>query len=410
MDKKATDYIPDPANANQGTERGVYMVEESLQKTGAGRSIVVDKNGTVIAGNKTLQGAIDSGIVDVVEVETQGDKLVVVKRTDLDLSSDDDRARLLAYYDNRASEVGLDWDAEQLLADLNAGIDLSGVFMDDELERLLAGLRADINDDGGSVDEAKLLQERWDTKLGQVWEVGHHRIMCGDSTNQDCVTALLDGSIPNIMVTDPPYGVEYDANWRNEAASAGLLSRAKRRTGDVQHDDRVDWSDAYRLFPGNIAYMWSPPGDHIIVTGQSVLNSGFVIRNQIIWRKPHYPISRGHYTYQHEPCWYAVKKGQKASWCGPTNESTVWEIALDKNVEGGHSTQKPLECMARPIRNHLGDVYDPFVGSGTTIVAAHQEMRKCYAMDIDPAYVAVTLERLVGVGLSPKMVGVVDFV
>lgn len=138
--KKATDYTPDPANANAGTERGVYMVEESLQQYGAGRSILVDKNNVVIAGNKTLQGAIDSGIVEVVEVETQGDRLVVVKRTDLDLSNGDERARKLAYIDNRASDVGLAWNPEQLLADIEAGIDLSGMFRDWEIEQLIANV------------------------------------------------------------------------------------------------------------------------------------------------------------------------------------------------------------------------------------------------------------------------------
>jgi len=141
----------------------------------------------------------------------------------------------------------------------------------------------------------------------------------------------------------------------------------------------------------------------VILTGYALQQAGYEIRNQIIWRKPHFPISRGHYTYQHEPCWYGVKKGRTAHWVGDHNASTVWEIALDKNVEGGHSTQKPLECMARPIRNHEGDVYEPFVGSGTTMVAAEQAGRACYGMEIEPKYIAVTLERLAGMGLAPRL-------
>jgi len=138
--KTLDDYTPDPHNANVGTERGVFMLEESLQKTGAGRSIVVDKHGVVIAGNKTQQVAADLGLVEVIEVETDGNQVVVVKRTDLDLANDEERARLLAYYDNRASEVGLEWDAEALLADLNAGIDLGAMWHEDELEALLGDL------------------------------------------------------------------------------------------------------------------------------------------------------------------------------------------------------------------------------------------------------------------------------
>jgi DNA modification methylase len=99
-----------------------------------------------------------------------------------------------------------------------------------------------------------------------------------------------------------------------------------------------------------------------------------------------------------------VRKGDTGHWIGDRSQTTVWGIVLDKNVEGGHSTQKPTECMARPIRNHEGDVYDPFLGSGTTMVAAHQEGRACYGMEIEPKYVAVALERLQGLGLSPRLV------
>lgn len=136
--RKLKDYKPDPTNANKGTERGQYMLENSLHKYGAGRSVLADKNGYLIAGNKTLEVAGQIGIDDVIEVETDGTKLVVVKRTDLDLLSEDDkRARELAYADNRAGEVSLEWDAEQVLADLNAGIDLSLFWFENELENLM---------------------------------------------------------------------------------------------------------------------------------------------------------------------------------------------------------------------------------------------------------------------------------
>jgi len=234
------------------------------------------------------------------------------------------------------------------------------------------------------------------SKRGQVWQLGEHRLMCGDATEQADVSLLLDGTVPLMMVTDPPYGVNYDPKWRDEAAERGHLSFAERRTGEVANDDRVDWLDAYKLFLGDVAYTWSPGGDHVILTGQALQGAGFEIRNQLMWRKPHFPISRGHYTYQHEPCWYGVRKGKTASWVGDKNASTVWEISLDKNVEGGHSTQKPVECMERPIRNHgqEGDaVYDPFVGSGTTIIAAERTGRRCYAMEIEPRYVDVAIRR-----------------
>jgi DNA modification methylase len=253
------------------------------------------------------------------------------------------------------------------------------------------------------VDRAEELRAKWGTERGQVWQVGRHRLMCGDSTSEADVARLLDGGKPLLMVTDPPYGVEYDAGWRDEAAARGLIAHAARRVGKVQNDDRVDWADAFRLFPGDVFYTWSPPGDHLILTGLAVQAAGYDIRYQIIWAKPRFVISRGHYHWQHEVCWYAVKKGRQAHWCGDRSQTSLWEIALDKNVEGGHSTQKPVECMARPIRNHEGDVYDPFLGSGTTMVAAEQLGRVCYGMEIAPKYVAVTLERMAGMGLEPRL-------
>jgi len=207
------------------------------------------------------------------------------------------------------------------------------------------------------------------------------------------------------MITDPPYGVNYDPNWRNEAAENGLLSYADRRVGKVVNDDRADWSDAWLLFPGDVAYTWSPPGDHVIVTGRALQSSGYEIRAMLMWKKPHIPIGRGHYCYQHEPVWYAVKKGKTAHWIGGHMQSSVWEIALDKNVDGGHSTQKPVECFARPMRNHEGNVYDPFLGSGTAIVACEQTGRIGYGMEISPAYVAVCLQRFQDAfGVEPVLV------
>ncbi len=124
-------------------------------------------------------------------------------------------------------------------------------------------------------------------------------------------------------------------------------------------------------------------------------DSGFEIRCQIIWRKGRFAISRGHYHWGHEPCWYAVRSGKTARWCGDRKNTTVWDLEAG-SLEGGHGTTKPLEAMARPIRNHgaTGDiVYDPFLGSGTTLVAAYTEGRVCFGIEIDPAYVDVSVER-----------------
>lgn len=315
-------------------------------------------------------------------------------------------ATILDVTDEEADLILLAYDPITSMAEADKGLLedlLDTVETDNEALRELmelvakdAGIAVDsdeMQDAEAQIDRAEELRVEWGVELGQIWQLGDHRLICGDSTDPEVVARLLEGETPELMVTDPPYGVEYDPNWRNEAAKKGQLAYAARRVGKVYNDDRIDWSEAYKLFGGDVAYTWSPGGDHVIQTGQALLNSGYEIRNQIIWSKPHFPISRGHYTYQHEPCWYAVKKGRTAHWIGDGKASTIWEIALDKNVEGGHSTQKPLECMARPIRNHEGDVYDPFLGSGTTLIAAENLQRRCFAIELDPGYAAVTLQR-----------------
>ena len=228
---------------------------------------------------------------------------------------------------------------------------------------------------------------------GQVWRLGRHRLMCGNSTSAEDVERLLDGAVPRLMVTDPPYGVEYNPEWRTDAWAKGYIGfSAGRKTGKVGNDHRTDWSAALLLSPSLVLYQWCASITASAVQ-LSLAQGNFDIRNMLVWKKPSFAISRGHYHWQHELCWYAVRKGATAQWIGDRSQSTVWEIPWDKIAVGDHSTQKPLECMERPIRNHEGDVYDPFVGSGTTIIAAERQGRTCYAMEIEPRYVDVAITR-----------------
>jgi DNA modification methylase len=355
----------------------------------------------VIGGNAVYEQALKLGI-PVREVETSGDELIVVRR--VDLATDDPKRKALALADNQIATLA-EWEQErldELLAEVG-DIDFGTMGFEVPKEPEAPGTAEAL------VDQAAALLEKWGVERGHVWEIpgkaGVHRVMCGDSTDAGDVALLLAGAEPYLMVTDPPYGVEYDPNWRNEAAAAGKLSyRSARRTGVVTNDDRADWGEVFSSWPCKVLYSWSAGGDHIILTGKAIQDAGFDIRNQIIWSKSNFPISRGAYTYRHEPCWYAVRNGEKAQWIGPKNECTVWEINLDKNVDGGHSTQKPVECMARPIRNHEGDVADPFLGSGTTVIAAELHKRSCWGMEIEPKYVAVTLERCQKAGMEPVRV------
>jgi DNA modification methylase len=193
------------------------------------------------------------------------------------------------------------------------------------------------------------------------------------------------------MVTDPPYGVEYDPSWREKAGKGGK----RLAKGRVLNDHRADWREAWALFPGDVAYVWHG-ALHAATVAESLEVAGFTIRCQIIWAKDRLVLSRGDYHWQHEPAWYAVRKSGKGHWAGDRKQTTLWSIEKPKKSETGHSTQKPVECMARPIRNNSSPgqaIYEPFSGSGTTIIACEQEGRACHAIELNPAYVDVAVTR-----------------
>ena len=205
------------------------------------------------------------------------------------------------------------------------------------------------------------------------------------------MAALLGGVRPHLMVTDPPYGVEYDPAWRQRA---GVNTNTKK-SGKVLNDDRADWREAWALFPGEVAYVW-----HASLFTREVLDSleacEFEHRAMIIWAKDRFTLGRGHYHWQHEPCWYVVKKGRTGHWGGDRKQSSVWNIKAREDSGHGHGTQKPVECMRRPIENNSSPgqaVYEPFSGSGTTIIACEQIARVCYAIELNPIYVDVAIRR-----------------
>jgi DNA modification methylase len=282
------------------------------------------------------------------------------------------RAYVLA--DNQLAITGSGWDPELLRLELGelklGGFDLSLTgFGDLELQGMMAERTAGLTDP----DDAPPAPPHPVSQTGDLWLLGRHRLLCGDSTVATDVERALGGVQPHLMVTDPPYGVEYDASWRNDDAFPGHAGRA---LGKVMNDDRADWREAWALFPGEVAYVWHA-GTKGKIVQESLEASNLLIRSQIIWAKNHMVISRCHYHPKHEPCWYAVRKGATGHWGGDRSET-------------GHSTQKPVECMRRPIENNSSPgqaVYEPFCGSGTTIIAAAMTGRACHAIELSPAYV-----------------------
>lgn len=330
----------------------------------------------------------------------------------LDLN-DEEADKLLLLYDPISQMIKTEKDKlEALMQNINTGEEALQKAISEMAERegLSFMQEEPAPDPGAQVDKAQELLDKWGVKSGDVWQVGRHRVVCGDCTDKAVVEACLQGDKAQMMVTDPPYGVEYDASWRDGVI--GEFGPCARQKGVIQNDNSVDWSNAYTLFAGDVSYIWCASW-FLPETAIQIKQTGFDIRALLIWRKQHFAVSRGHYHWQHEPCWYAVRKGKKSFWCGDRKQSTIWDIS-SLNPAGRteeryqHSTQKPVECMARPIRNHGEEgwiIYDPFLGSGTTIVAAEQLNRIGRGIEISPAYVAVTLERLAGMGLEANRVG-----
>jgi DNA modification methylase len=224
---------------------------------------------------------------------------------------------------------------------------------------------------------------------------GGHRLLCGDSTVATDVERVLADGKPHLMVTDPPYGVNYDPAWRNSVSRTDGAPVGGRALGKVVNDDRADWRDAWALFPGDVAYVWHG-GVHAGEVQTSLEVCRFTVRSQIIWAKSQLVISRGHYHAQHEPCFYAVRDGATGHWTGDRKQTTLWQIDKPMRSETGHGTQKPVECMKRPIENNSSPgqaVYEPFSGSGTTIIAAEMTGRAVHAIEVAPVYVDVAVKR-----------------
>jgi DNA modification methylase len=375
------DLVPDPANRRAHNPRNIGMVVDALQQVGAARSIVIDEDNVILAGNGVTEAAAEAGITRVRVVEANGDELVAVRRTGLSA----EQKRALAIYDNRTGELAT-WNWEQLSADQAAGLSLQPFWTPEEATALLAkhGVREGQTDPDAIPDERPTSIQR-----GDLFELGPHRLLCGDATSAADVGRLLGLDRPGLMVTDPPYGVDYDPSWRAEAG----VNHNTKKLGMVTNDDIADWSAAWALFPGHVAYVWHA-GLKGNVVHASLMRTGLIPRAQIIWAKDRLVLSRGDYHWQHEPCLYAVRDGAAAHRTDDRTQTTLWTIPARDDAGHGHGTQKPVECMRRPIQNHtIPEIYEPFAGSGTTLIAAEQLGRRCLAIEIEPRYVQMAIDR-----------------
>ena len=363
--KKLSDLNFDTKNANKHTAKGQKALEDSLQKYGAGRSILVDKNNNIIAGNLTAEVAGQIGLEDVQIVESDGKKLIVVKRTDIDINSK--AGRELAISDNRASELSLNWDSDAL-KDIqeNFKVDLSEFFSNKEL-KLLGLDNINLNEEDFEFpDEIKT-----DIILGDLFEIGEHRLLCGDSTDSDSVARLMDGEKAD-MLTDPPYGIDINMNM-------GRLKGQPKKFEDKNWDKSVpDFFYLLELFENKIIWGGNYFADKLPIS-----------KDWLCWSKK----TKGLDFAEFELAWTNTGKNARIlehHWSG------------EKKL---HPTMKPVPVIAWCLHYlHSKNIFDPFLGSGSTMVASHQLNRKCYGMEIDPKYCQVILDRMLKFDPSLKII------
>ena len=426
---------PDPANPRRISDEELDALERSLRQFGFVQPVLARKDDqVVIGGHQRLVAARRLG-------------LTTVPVTYLDLTIE--QARVLNLALNKISGSWDDALLARLLADLQASpeidLTLSG-FGEDEIADLLRSLETrEKRERVESFDLDEALAEATRSprsKLGDLWSLGDHRLLCGDSTDPVAVARLLDGAEPRLLATDPPYGVSYDASWRdgvyngphtrvrgwgvNQGAERPYMMRdgtdgppngddatpaPKRRHGrtvghrqtQISGDVQADWSEAFALVPSlEVGYIWYASA-HTLSVLNGLLSIGFELTQQIIWDKGLFSIGRQWYHWNHEPCFVVRKSGAKVPFHGERNQATIWRAPSPKRLGAGsteekqdHPTQKPVLLFETPIANHLKageSLYEPFSGSGTALIAAEQLGRRCYAMEIDPRYVQVAIER-----------------
>jgi len=392
--------IPRVNNPRTHSREQIASIAASIQEFGWTNPVLVDGDDGILAGHARVLAARKLGMKEV--------PVIVLKH----LSPAQRRALVIA--DNQLAIAGAGWDEEMLRIELailyeeDYNLDLVG-FDDVELQRLLEAQEAA----PGLVDEDAVPDVQPDpvARTGDLFVLGNHRVICGDCTQPEVVARLLGDAKPLLLITDPPYGIELDSEWRDRAGLNGCgpaeASYMKHRTEGhtettISGDTRADWSEAFELLPDlQVGYVWhASKFTREVLDG--LLRIGFVHHQQIIWNKGRIVLTRTLYWFQHEPCWFVRKKN--APWYGKAGEnSTVWDSPSPKFIMGGsdeekfdHPTQKPAELMRRPILNHTlpgESCYDPFLGSGTTLIAAEQTGRVCYGVELDPKYVDVIVRR-----------------
>lgn len=358
----------DDKNFNKHTEFGMSLLEKSLRENGAGRSILLDKDNNIIAGNGIVEAAGQIGLEKVKIVEAKGDEIIAVKRTDISLNSH--KGREMALADNATAAVDLDWDDEAIKSEFTEeetkgwGVDLDWK----DVEEITEDEAPEVND----IEPA-------DSELGKVYKLGEHRLMCGDSTDAATVAILMDGQKADMVFTDPPYVISVVGSSGNIGGDT-KFAKTRRYKEVIGDDEDFEPSFILKTFEQSKIMLW----------GANYFSSKLPDSGKwLVWDK-----NRGEGTTfsDCELCWtnldgIAVKK-YKCTWDGMRREG--------ESGERFHPTQKPIKLCSDIIRDYSEEediVADLFGGSGSTLIACEQLGRKCYMMELDPKYCDVIRKR-----------------
>jgi site-specific DNA-methyltransferase (adenine-specific) len=375
------DLIPDDKNFNKGSEFGNQLIEKSFSKFGAGRSILLDKNNRIIAGNKSTENFAAGGGENVIVVESDGKSLIAVKRTDIDLDTPEGREMALA--DNATAKANIVFDAELVEAEL-------GEVVCEEWGIPKAEIEVEAKEDDFDVPVGG---SETDIVLGDLFEIGNHRLICGDSTQTDTFEKLMGGGYADLVITDPPYNVAYE----------GKTKDALTIKNDKQEDEKF-YQFLYDFYTALGAYTKAGGGWYVWFADVEIVNfakafkdAGLKLAQMVIWQKNSMVMGRKDYHFKHEPCLYGWKEGAAHGWYSDRKQTTI--LNFDRpNRNADHPTMKPVELFAYQIGNSSkqGDIVcDGFGGSGTTMVACEQMNRKAYLVEFDPKYCQVIIDRMI---------------
>lgn len=406
-------YKPATKNANRHTARGLKALSDSMRAVGYTEPMVAAADGEMLSGSARIETVADVFGVEVepIVVESDGTRPIIHVRTDIP-NAHTKAAQQIALHANRIAQIDLDWDVPTL-ASFDADV-LGDLWTPAELSDLgqqwADEQKAAQEDPGAQIDKAAELQAKWQTASGQMWLLGEHRLICGDCTDAATVARVMQGEKARLIWTDPPYGVKYGD--KIDAANP-----MHYRVRSIQNDDLtadkletlirsafVNCSD--HSLPGAAIYAACPPGTLLPTAIAAFVGSGFEFRWQLVWIKDQLVLGRGDYHFKHENILYGWKQDAAHYFIDDRTQTSVFEVPRPK-VSEEHPTMKPVELVEKMIANSSqgGDVVlEPFSGSGTTLIACERLSRKCRAVEISPAYVAVALQRWADMtGKTPEL-------